>query len=95
MSYFASEEEANELGYHQLKTFADGSQAALTPMMFTTAIVSGINRYGYEDRWCYHKVADAIKALAEWDGTGEPKGWHRHPSTGRRVDENGEMYVRA
>lgn len=26
----------------------------------------------------------AVAALIEWDGTGEPEGWIRHPMTGRR-----------
>ena len=27
---------------------------------------------------------DAVAALKEWDGVGEPKGWMRHPASGRR-----------
>ena len=26
----------------------------------------------------------AVVALALWDGTGEPEGWMRHPTSGRR-----------
>jgi hypothetical protein len=26
----------------------------------------------------------AVLAAHEWDGTGEPVGWMRHPQTGRR-----------
>lgn len=58
---------------------------AVYPLMFTDAIIIGdLNDHtGYKDRWCYEKGKAEI-ALEEWDGVGEPKGWHRHPSTGRR-----------
>ena len=56
---------------------------------FTTAILLGQigDHTGINDRWCYHSAAAAYRALAEWDGTGEPAGWHRHPGTGRRLAE--------
>jgi len=38
-------------------------------------------------------LGDAQRALAGWDGTGEPSGWHRHPSSGRRRNAAGEEYV--
>lgn len=93
-SFFQCEAQANEYGYRDLKTFADGSQAAIWDgLAFTCAIVYEFSYSGYEDRWCYHSYVDAKRALDEWDGKGEPKGWHRHPATGRRVNEKGEMYV--
>ena len=35
----------------------------------------------------YESDLGAILAATEWDGDGEPMGWHRHPSTGRRRPE--------
>lgn len=64
---------------------------AIAPLMFTHAIISGVNRFGYEGRWCYKNYAKAKAALDAWDGTGDPLGWHRHPGTGRRYD-NPEGY---
>lgn len=64
---------------------------------------------GYEDRWCYHDEKAARSALEAWDGRWqwyepddhetpsvtvyEPQGWHRHPTSGRRFDEEGRLYV--
>lgn len=74
-------------GYTHLKPIRNGTQwVGLCRFMFTTAIVMGNmdNDFGYEDRWCYHSYEDAQKALDAWDGAGEPDGWHRHPTSGRR-----------
>lgn len=71
-------------GYTHLKFFDDGHEAAIMPLMFTHAIVYGLNHFGYEDRWCYSTYEKAKAALEAWEGTGEPDGWHRHPKSGRR-----------
>jgi len=70
----------------------------LMPFLYTTAIVSGLNEWGYEERWCYHTTLSAMKALADWQKHPEwpePEGWHRHPTTGRRRPEGNkaEEYV--
>jgi hypothetical protein len=93
MSHLQNEEDANREGYYNLKTFADGEQAVLFKFLFTIGIIYGLTPESYENRWCYANEAAAKKALDEWDGTGEPVGWHRHPDTGRRIDEQGNMYV--
>jgi hypothetical protein len=68
---------------------------AIYPLLFTHAIITGRvgDRFSYEDRWCYHTYAAAKIALDAWNGEGEPEGWHRHPDTGRRRDENGREYI--
>jgi hypothetical protein len=73
-------------GARSCKLIPDGRYAGLMPFLFTHAIVTGrlFDLHGYDDRWCYHDSAAAARALADWDGTGEPTGWHRHPATGRR-----------
>lgn len=64
----------------------DGRRIAVTPLMYTAAIMIGRPHQltWYDDRWCYHTVPAALAAARAWDGTGEPDGWHRHPDTGRR-----------
>jgi len=82
-------------GYLFPKTFEDGNVACLMPLLFTCAIISDIYRCGYGDRWCYHNINQAKAALNAWsgeDGT-EPEGWHRHPSSGRRRDDNGNETI--
>jgi hypothetical protein len=61
--------------------------------MFTYAILAEVERYGYGRRWCYHNYEKAKAAFDAWDGVGEPSGWHRDPVTGRRVGEDGTMYI--
>lgn len=81
------------------KLIPGGRYAGLSRMIFTTAIIVGEvgDTAQYLDRWCYNGHENAANALAMWDGNGEPTGWVRHPSSGRRIsqtgaeiDENGE-----
>lgn len=73
----------------------DAGIVCIHRFMFTWAILAGMATWGYEDRWCYSSYAKARAALDAWDGADgtEPSGWHRHPATGRRVDEDGRQYV--
>ena len=73
-------------GYSFPKPIPNGRVAALMQFVYTCAIVTVKigDKTGYDDRWCYHDRQAAHRALEAWDGTGEPQGWHRHPSTGRR-----------
>ena len=78
-------------GYTLLKVFEDGNISGILNLIYTCAIVSGLTKTGYENRWCYHDEISAIVALTNWDGEDgtEPDGWHRHPQSGRRR-ENGD-----
>jgi len=76
-------------GYTHARELPDGRVACVLRLIYTAAIIildsdPGQALYGYEDRWCYHTPDAAAQALAEWNGEGEPQGWHRHPSSGRR-----------
>ena len=61
-------------GYGNLREFPDGVVAGIYQMMFTTALVVGLDETGYQRRYCYEFRIDAIDALAVWDGTGDPSG---------------------
>lgn len=80
-----------ECGYLAIKALPDDRYAAVSPMLFTSAVVTGLigDESGYSDRWCYANTPTAVLALNAWDGTGEPLGWHRHPRSGRRVAQTG------
>jgi hypothetical protein len=43
--------------------------------------------FGYDDCWDYPDAVAALAAMHAWDGQGEPEGWHRHPTSGRRRPE--------
>jgi hypothetical protein len=91
-----TEEELAVVGegnWTDLKRFPDGRVACVARFIYTSAILDSVSRMGHENRWCYHTRADAQRALAQWDGTGEPQGWFRHPDSGRRVNEQGDIYV--
>jgi hypothetical protein len=75
---------AEENDYLDYTEFPNGDNAAIMKLMFTFAILHNISYYSYDDRWCYQSYEEAKKALINWNGEGEPDGWHRHPSTGRR-----------
>src|SRR5215217_1417986 len=82
---------APELGLVEAKVIGDGLYAGLLPKIYTTALITGEigDESQYLDHWCYDSREAASRALQVWDGTGEPTGWHRHPSTGRRVSQTG------
>jgi hypothetical protein len=75
-------------GYRRVKPLAHrrGHYAAIMPLVTHDAlIVAEIgDSTGYYDRWCFSPRAKADVAFDEWEGEGEPKGWHRHPMSGRR-----------
>lgn len=83
--------------YSDYTEMPDGSLACILRLMYTYAIVSGLNHYGHEDRWCYSSYEKASEALETWKDNfanqEEPTGWHRHPATGRRVDEKGVVTI--
>lgn len=71
--------------YSEIRHFAGGRRAWLCRFVFTAAILEALeDDCGYRNRWCYSTMADARRALHEWDGTAEPEGWHRHIPSGRR-----------
>ena len=81
--------------YTDIRPLPGNKYAAINRLLFTCAIIVGKIDYehGFSDRWCYSSYRDAKEALDNWNGEGEPEGWHRNPITGRRKNENGEEYV--
>lgn len=75
------------MGYTDIKPIRGGEYwTGLMHLLYTTAIVVGKmgDHTSVYDRWCYHDKEKAKISLDNWDGNGEPDGWHRHPGTGRR-----------
>jgi hypothetical protein len=59
-------------GYRDFKSLKDGRTACLAPFIFTWAILAGLTKNGYKDRWCYESLLAASTAFADWNGEGEP-----------------------
>jgi hypothetical protein len=54
----------------------DGTYVAMIPLIFTVAIVTDVDPYGYARRYCYNNPALAMsefRALVDQDS--EPVGW--------------------
>ena len=82
-------EDLKAQGYRHI-VIKNGEICGLYKFAYTWAIISGMNAFGYEGRWCYHNLIDAIAAFDKWNGIGDPEGWYRDPTTGRRRHENGK-----
>lgn len=82
-----------QMGYKEPRVLPDGRFTAIHDRMIYTSAIIICNRHNIltsiDERYCYHDSKSATEALAKWDGTGEPVGWHRHIPTGRRR-ENGD-----
>ena len=63
-----------ELGYRNIRTLPTGEVAATLRQIGTTAIVIGLDDFGFQRRYCYEGEFDAARALAVWDGSGDPSG---------------------
>lgn len=74
-------------GYVAQRWLSDGvTLVAVAPMTFGRGRLVIGDRYGVDDAWCYETIALALAAFVTWDPdlAEEPKGWIRHPTTGRR-----------
>lgn len=60
ISYFPNFEE-----YQNLRLLPDCTIAGTTRLMFTTAVVTGLNMTGYENRWCFENLGYALAALSD------------------------------
>lgn len=72
--------------YPTIRELPDGRIIALTRFIHTWGLIVDIDPTGYADRYCYHHPVPALAAFLNWTGTGDPEGWHRQTSTGRRRD---------
>lgn len=80
--------------YDAIRDLPDGRTIGVHRLMFHYTLHIGIDLWGYSDRYCFATKALAMKAFDEWDGQGDPEGWHRHPRSGRRRDlATGEEWV--
>lgn len=53
----------------------NGKLCGLFRFLFTVAIVVGIDENGYEYRYCYDNLNEALSAYNDWNGEGDPEGY--------------------
>ena len=74
-----------ECAYSHVKKLADGAWLGVSRMLFTTALMVGVDRLGYKRRYCYEHTHEAVAALEAWDGTDDPPGpWLVEKPSGRQ-----------
>jgi hypothetical protein len=80
--------------YDEMRVLPDGRICGVHRLMFHWTMHVDIDPVGYAEHYCFATKELALKALHEWDGIGDPEGWHRHPKTGRRRNiETGEEWI--
>lgn len=66
-------------GYYHIREVPGKGLCGIARMVFTSGLCYGLNEESYVGRYCYEHFDDALKALEEWDGNGDPPGdWIKH-----------------
>lgn len=80
--------------YVMLKYLPKKGWCGVHQLMYHWTMHIDIHNFGYEDKYCYETQSLAEGALCQWDGEGDPLGWHRHLKTGRRRNlKTGEEWI--
>jgi hypothetical protein len=73
--------------YTDARHLPDGRCIGTMRLLFHWTIHVDIDPQGFwSHRYCFATYELAKRAFDEWDGTGDPDYWHRHPASGRRRD---------
>jgi hypothetical protein len=62
----------DECGYVKLRHI-NGKLCGVTPFIFTWGFAVGLDGTGYEYRYCFEWLNDALSALDKFDGTKDPE----------------------
>jgi hypothetical protein len=79
--------------YRAMGQLPDGRYCGIHRLLYHWTLHVDVHEMGYEERYCYETFEGAMMALMNWDGKGDPEGWHRHPTTGRRRAPDGHEWV--
>ena len=80
--------------YLKVRKLEDGRIIAVGNLLFHYSLYIDLNLHGYEYRYCYPDLEDAMNALETWSGQDDPPGfWNRHPNSGRRRDRSGKEWI--
>lgn len=73
-------------GYAHIRALPDGRLIGVFKLLFHWSMHVNIDWSGYEHRYCFDTYDLAKAAFDDWNGEGDPEGWHKHVGTGRRRD---------
>lgn len=76
-------------GYTHIRGI-NGVLCGIRRFAFTTGLVVGLEKTGYEGRYCYSNHADAVQAIENWEMNGDPEGnWIKYKGiSGERSNIN-------
>lgn len=78
-----SEKALREIGFIAARELPDGTWIAVGRLLFTWALYVRVDMIGYDHRYCFETEADALVALATWDGVEHPNGpWIKRKGNG-------------
>lgn len=70
-------------GYYEIRNIEGQGLCGLRKFAFTTGLIIGIEQLTYTGRYCFPSEQDALNALNDWNGTGDPSGnWIKYKGFG-------------
>ena len=70
-------------GYYEIRNIDGQGLCGLRKFAFTTGLIIGIGQLTYVGRYCFPSEQDALNALNDWNGTGDPLGnWIKYKGFG-------------
>ena len=63
-------------GYEHIRKLDDGTWVGIVPLMFSVGLCMGLDRIGWDRRYCYEDRALAVAEIAKLErGDQVPQGW--------------------
>lgn len=62
------------MGYRYVRQMKNGKWIGLNKQIYTTRLVVGLDITGYDYGYCYALYDDAVKAIQQYEGEGDPIG---------------------
>lgn len=82
-------------GYSHLREKPGRGMCALHYFIHTIGLCYGVDETGYEGRYCFSEIGEAMRSIDAWTGEGDPPGnWIKHkgkieyPNPNNVSDEN-------
>jgi hypothetical protein len=65
---------AIENGYSFVRQMKNGEWIGILQQIYTYRLCVGLDQFGYKRGYCYEKLIDAVVAVADYEGEGDPSG---------------------